>query len=748
MNRLLPWLAVGGLTFAVCIARLIAQPPDPPPVKAATLPLTRVTLTNAGIGYFHREGTVDGTARVDLKVNEEDVNDLILTLLADDPKGEGKSVTYDNRAPADITLKAFSIDLTENPGVGNLLHQVRGEKVTVTTDGGKTTVTGSIVSIERPKSEVVIERADGETVSKSVATPVAANAAEQLTLLTDDGLETVAVPKITRVKFVKAELQAEFRKALEALAAARGEAKKTVSVLFRGNGQRKVSVGYVADAPLWKPTYRLSTADGKTTVECLAAIENTTDDDWENVKVTLVSGRPVTFKMDLYDPLFVPRPVFEPEMYASLRPPMFQGQSFGGQFGQGGFGGGNFGFGGGGFGGGGGAFGQIGNQQALQQNLSIFGGGVGTPSGGLSRGYGYGGVTRDSVRSMLRPRGMSADPDAKPVPRSASDLPSVADAKNLGEAFEYQVADPVSLPRFKSALVPVIREPVEAKRISVYNPAIHPTHPLKGMYLKNTTKQFFAQGPVTVYEGGTAVGQARISDIKPGDSRLIAYAIDLDVPVKLDPRPDVRTPVSRKIVKGELKTVTRVKATTRYEAFNKGKQAVTVWLTQAARPDWKLIAPAKPAEQTPDLFRFELVVPPGEKAALDVVEERDDTDTTNVALMKVEQLDAAMADAFTPPAVKTALGKVRALVADADAAEAGIKIEEAGIKEIVEEQNRLRANLSAVPKESEAYKKYVKKFDEQESDIDARRAKIKELTRAREKAVKELNELTKGLTAE
>lgn len=735
MNRLTLLLAAGGLTFAVCFARLFAQPPaDPPPVvKAATLPVTRVTLTTAGVGYFHREGTVDGTARVDLKVNEEDVNDLILTLLADDPKGDGKGVTYDNRAPAEITLKAFAIDLTENPGIGHLLHQVRGEKVTVTT-ADKNTVSGSIVSIDRPKSELLIERADGETVSKSVATPIQANAAEQLTLLTDEGLETVAVPKITRVKFVKPELQAEFRKALEALAAARGEARKTVGVTFRGKGERKVSVGYVADAPLWKPTYRLNTADGKTTMECLAAVENTTDDDWNNVKVTLVSSRPVTFKMDLYDPLFVPRPTFEPELYASLRPPLFQGQ---------GFGGGNLGF-------GGGFAGQLG-LQGNQQNLGVGGGILGVTGGGLVRGstgYGYGGVTRESVRSMLRPQASGLGSDPKPTPRSASDLPSVADAKNLGEAFEYAVADPVTLPRFKSALLTVFREPVEARPLSVYNPAIHPTHPLKGFHLKNTTKQFLAQGPLTVYDGGTAVGQARISDVKPGESRLIGYALDLDAPVVMDPRPDVRTPVSRKVVNGELRTVTRVKAAVRYTLFNKGKQPATVWVTQAVRPGWKLIAPAKTAEQTPDLYRFEVAVPAGEKATLEVVEEQDDRTFTLVAGMGVGLLDDLAKEAITPPAVKAALVKVRAAVAARDAADAETKAEEAAVKEIVEEQNRLRANLAAVPKESEAYKRYVRKFDEQETEIEQRRAKQKELLKSKEKATTELAELTKGLSAE
>jgi len=104
--------------------------------------------------------------------------------------------------------------------------------------------------------------------------------------------------------------------------------------------------------------------------------------------------------------------------------------------------------------------------------------------------------------------------------------------------------------------------------------------------------------------------------------------------------------------------------------------------------------------------------------------------------------------ASTPPAVKAALVKVQAVVKARDAADAGLRAEEAGIKEIVEEQSRLRANLSAVPKESEAYKRYVKKFDEQETEIEQRRAKIKELTKAKERAVAELAHETSWLNAE
>ncbi len=744
MNRFLPWVAVGGLTFAVCTLRLLAQPDDKPPPKAAKLPLTRVVLTTAGVGYFHREGTIDGTARVELKVNEEDVNDLILTLLASDPNGTTRAITYDNRAPAEITLKAFSIDLTENPSVGHLLNQVRGEKVEISHDE-KGVVTGSILSVQKPTTEVIPSNFP-EGKATVVAPPK--DSVEQVNLFTDDGLVSVPLAKIKKVKFVKPELQAEFRAALEALAAARGEAKKAVAVTFNGQGQRKVSLGYMADAPLWKPTYRLSLAGNGATLESLAAIENTTDEDWKDVRVKLVSGRPITFKMDLYDPLFVPRPTIEPELYASLRPTVYQGP--GGAFGVGGgFAGqlgSNLGFQGGqqNLGAGGGLMGALGGR-SLQQNLGVFGGGVGVVQG-------YGGISRPSVRSMLAQRPdydsvRNRQPDEEKKANPPAD-PTAAASANLGEAFEYAVADPVTLPRFKSALVPVLNEKVEADRLSLYNPAALPGYPLKGLRVKNTSKLFLAQGPVTIYEGDGAAGQARLPDVKPGDTRLVSYAIDLDLPMRTEAVGDVRTPVSMKISGGTLDKTTRVRTTSRYVAVNKGTEAKTVWVTQPIKVGWKLIAPAKAAETTPDLHRFEMKVPAGEKATLDVIEEDDQTTYVELAKQTADQLDAAMREPSTPPAVKAAIGKVKANVTARGDADRGIAEENAAIKEVVEEQGRLRANLATLPPASDAHKRYVKKFDDQETDIEKRRAKVKELEQTKQKLAKELTELLKELKAE
>ena len=56
-------------------------------------------------------------------------------------------------------------------------------------------------------------------------------------------------------------------------------------------------------------------------------MENQTDSDWNDVQLSLVSGRPISFIQDLYQPLYIPRPVVQPELYASLRPQTYEGGS-------------------------------------------------------------------------------------------------------------------------------------------------------------------------------------------------------------------------------------------------------------------------------------------------------------------------------------------------------------------------------------------------------------------------------------
>ena len=128
------------------------------------------------------------------------------------------------------------------------------------------------------------------------------------------------------VRFLNPVLESEFQRALRVLAGAHDTQKKRVSLGFSGQGKRSVRVGYVVEHPIWKTSYRLRIdPNGKVFIQGWAIVENTSDDDWNDVRMVLVSGRPISYKMDLYEPLYIPRPTVEINCSPSLRPVVYGG---------------------------------------------------------------------------------------------------------------------------------------------------------------------------------------------------------------------------------------------------------------------------------------------------------------------------------------------------------------------------------------------------------------------------------------
>src|SRR5258708_2394447 len=100
--------------------------------NAAGLPIGQIVLFSSGVGYFQREGTVDGNARVDLSFPTQDINDLLKSMVVRDLDGGVVStVSYDSNAPVEKTLKSFAINLNGNPSFAGILSQARGQKVEV-----------------------------------------------------------------------------------------------------------------------------------------------------------------------------------------------------------------------------------------------------------------------------------------------------------------------------------------------------------------------------------------------------------------------------------------------------------------------------------------------------------------------------------------------------------------------------------------------------------------------------------------
>src|SRR5207302_2577644 len=83
--------------------------------------------------------------------------------------------------------------------------------------------------------------------------------------------------------------------------------------------------------------------------------------------------------------------------------------------------------------------------------------------------------------------------------------------------------------------------------------------------------------------------------------------------------------------------------------------------------------------------------------------------------------------------VKAALREALAKKGKLAETRAAVQKEEAALQVIEKDQSRMRANMERVPPTSEAYKRYLKKFDDQETEIEGRRAQVTKLQETAER---------------
>jgi hypothetical protein len=728
------WLAGAGVAAAGIAATLLAIPSlsrvdarekaakGEEPAPGAQLSIGQVVLFSSGVGYFQREGTVDGDARVDLSFPVTDVNDLIKSMVLRDLDGGAISaVSIDSSAPTERTLRSFAIDLTRNPTLSDILNQARGEKVEVALAnavvGGAGVLNGTIVGVEKQKQAV-----NKEPVDVAV-----------LNLWCADGMRGVKLSEVQRVRFLNAVIDSEFKKALETLAQSHDTQKKAVSIRFVGDGKRRVRVGYVIENPIWKTSYRLvlgTKGEEKPFLQGWAVVENPTDEDWREVRMALISGRPISFQMDLYTPLYVSRPVVVPELFQSLRPVAYSGSMEDGD-----------------------RLMAETRKRAVEKEM-MFERATAAPTppattpGTAGGGFGFGGG------SGMRPggggRGVYADALRKDLQQNMNldkSVSTAATAAKLGDFFQYAIDKPVSLPRQKSALLPIVSKDVQASRVSIYNERTQPKFPLLGLRFKNTSGVHMMQGPITVFEGSTYAGDARVLDLQPNEERLVSYAVDLGTEVNPVPSFESGRILMVKAVKGIIHTTTKNRQIKTYQVKNRNDQERTVLIEHPVNNAFHLVGD-KPKETASDVYRFEVKVPAGGTKTQVVTEEQEVGQQYVLSNSGDEQVRFFLSQTVASQKVKDGLKQALALRWELAKTKREIAEQQRQLTTITEDQVRLRANLKEMPSTAQAYKRYLEKFDKQETQIEKYQADIKQLQAQEHSQQKALDDFLASFSAE
>ncbi len=193
-----------------------------------------------------------------------------------------------------------------------------------------------------------------------------------------------------------------------------------------------------------------------------------------------------------------------------------------------------------------------------------------------------------------------------------------AAANGVGDFFEYDLKGKVTIGKNQSALVPILQTRIATEKVTLWNE--DSSEPLRALWLNNTSGLEFDAGSFNILEDGTFAGEGMLAPLRPGEKRLISYAADPAVRVRLVETPTEK-PFSRiQIIKGTMIMTREERETKTYTISNSDAAPRDIIIEHPVRPEWKLADSAKPEETTASLQRFRVKVEPKAGAQL-VVEE-------------------------------------------------------------------------------------------------------------------------------
>ena len=623
------------------------------------LPVRRVVLFKHGVGHFEREAVVDGTDSLSLTFKQSEISDVLKSLtVLDTDGGIVTSVSYDSTKPLEQLLSEVALDIPDQGSLVSLLPQVKGARVRLHT-GVSDPIEGVILGIDAS------ERALGDGVVKVTLVSV----------LTDHGeIRTHDLHTLASLQIMDTVVRGDLDFYLRTILSAKKKDSRSFTFFAQGDGKRTLRLSYAVEAPVWKATYRILLGEGdkesKPTIQGWAVVDNTGDEDWQDVELALVSGLPVSFRHDLYTPRYIRRPEVQVQETTGVLPPETE----------------------------------YGMALADADEDHVFAGAMLAAAPASAATF----AKRREKGEQMRKSAVSS-------------MPAQTRERAIGDLFEYRIEHPVTIRRNQSALVPIVLRDFDGKTVLLYDRGNRAENPLRCVEFLNDTGLTLEGGPVTVLEAGSYVGEAMLDTMKPTEHRFVAYAVELSVGAIVETA-SLPQRVHRVIVRdGVLWTHVYDAQVTTYRFANKAAADYVLYVDHP-RPGegTELFDTETPVEITANRWRFKLPLPPS-KSTTFVVKQKTSTQMSfQLAGITEPQLaywgDQRHLDAATAHVLRQVLDLQRR----ANACQTEIARLEQERVAIHAEQNRIRENMKALgdrSAEKELRDSFVATFKTQEVEL-------------------------------
>jgi hypothetical protein len=777
------------LLFGIANAqqRPIAQPATNVAAESQErLPVKRVVLYKNGVGYFEHSARVRGAQELNIDFTTGQLNDVLNSLTVVD-LGGGRigSVRFNSIAPLSERLKALRLPLSEGASRDDFLNALRGARVEVHSGGASGA--GRVLSVETRK----ILNPKGEELRE----------VSELSLVTDASeLRSFEVGPATSVRIADRDLSDDVGRYLNLIGSAKAMDLRRMTISAMGEGEREVFVSYISEVPVWKSTYRIlfpTRPDEQPLIQGWAVVDNTIGEDWKDVGLSLVAGAPQSFIQQISQPYYVRRPVVAlpeamtltpqtHEVALMAAPPPAPPPSPGAVGVVGGVPGGMVAGTLGGVlssvaGGTTGLEGIVRDQSGAvipnaKLTITNMANGASETTRADSEGHyrfenlqpGNSALTVESpgfqrlamnnvhlsigriieIHPTLRVASVTQTVEVT----AAEGLPNVeekleeeqpeAEGKEIGDLFEYDIKQTVTIDKNQSALVPIVQSRIAAEKVTLWN--ADSVTALRALWLTNTSGQTLDAGSFNVLEGETFAGQGLLDALHPDEKRLVSYAPDPALHVQVEENFSER-PISKIVInKGVMLTTREQRQSKTYKLSNSDVTAREVILEHPARPLWKLADNMKPEESSASFYRFRVKVNAKESAQLVVEEHKPETATLALTNVTSDQVALLTQQQRVTPAMEQAFRRVleqKAAMADLDAQ---LQARRQEIDAVGADQARLRENMKALKgsaEEKALIERYTRELNAQEDRLAALHSQISELRGKREQAAQRLDQI-------
>lgn len=665
--------------------------------NAAQLPIKRVILYSNGVAYIERRGIVSGNAEINLSFKQSQVDDVLKSMVVLD-LGQGRigAVSYNSSAPPSAKMAEipFSVDAQSGAatGIAGVLAQLQGAKVAVTSVKG--VATGAILTIE--KRQTVFET-NKPPVTKSF-----------LVIASETGeISSFDLDEVRSVRLLEEGTRQDVNEFANASASTRRRDAKTITVTSAGSGTREMIVTYTIAAPIWKTTYRVVLdQEGKPFFQGWAIVDNVSDEDWKDVKLSLISGLPISFIQPIQQPFYRYRPVVPVPNDLKLSPQVYEEQGFV-------------------------VNGQSGSENKLSsnqvQNLPNNGRRFQVDgASGAQNTFVVDGQEVSNFRSgTLNNNNMVANEVSvsEALKSENSGVTTAATGEELGDLFEYKIDQPMTVLRDRSALIPIVQTKLDGERAAIYNEAARRDRPMGGMLLKNLTPLTFEGGSLTVIDRDAYAGEALMERLKPKEQRLISFALDLGTHVRVRNNSDREPAKLVKVVNGVFQVHFFQTNEKIYQIENQTDKPKVLYVEHPVRDGWTLTDDTpKPDYTTQRYHRFRVELKPFEKTDLKVGERQGLMESYALTNISSSDIQIFLSRRYIDEATRQKLEKLIEIRQKINRIEQRIEELEDEEEKIAADQKRLRENIEALAKTPEAktlIARYIAKANDQETRLEA-----------------------------